>query len=367
MKRMLFVVWIVVFLTALPAFAQPESVVIEPGYSGARVQFSPDGSLLAVFPDAGFMQAMEFVPNPLTTAVLLYDPATGEQLRMLTGARDYIGSLIFTPDGAQVIGLSMNGDLLTWDTASGALQHNVRLPIFGQRPALFWHPQTGELVIPSLNRTHTTYLTVDPVTGASTLLVHHPDFTQFGEWWARTANMGGKTAEDHIIVPFRYSDAVADLPLQGDEVWVVTPMDEVALLSLGTGEAQVLREAEDVPMFSIRDLVATDSGLVAYTVGSEDTMVVFDLTTGDVREIPVEDDTALLSPDGEQIAQFNADRNGLILSDSDGAKTESWLLADGLETVRPLLRLRFSPDGSRLAVAGAQNSDEQSVILVYDL
>jgi hypothetical protein len=92
-----------------------------------------------------------------------------------------------------------------------------------------------------------------------------------------------------------------------------------------------------------------------------------DLTTGDVREIPVEHRSALLSPDGEHIAQFNADRTGLILSSVDGEKVQAWPLPSGLEAVSPLARLRYSPDGSRLVVTGVQNAEEESVILVYDL
>lgn len=44
----------VVLVAALPAAAQSDPLLIEPGFSGPRAEFSPDGAQIAVLQDANF-------------------------------------------------------------------------------------------------------------------------------------------------------------------------------------------------------------------------------------------------------------------------------------------------------------------------
>ncbi len=356
-----------ILLAALPAAAQSDPLLIETGFSGPRAEFSPDGTQIAVLQDTNFAIAFETVPTPGETAIHLYDAATGEMTETLLGARDFVSALLFTPDGAQVLALLANGDLLTWDATSGALLTAVRTPLLGPRGLLFWHPLTGELVAASPNVSHTSYLNVDPATGALTLLTTNIPIPTYSDFRTAQEERESRIYNDIIVVPAPHTEALAGLPLTGDEVWTVDVQGKVSLLSLGTGETQVLREGDPQPMFAITELVATESGLVGFGVSNEDTFYILDLANQERTDIPIEHSSALLSPDGEQMAQYNADSTAVLLTAIEGEKVQTLALPDGLETVRPLLRLRYSPDGSRLIAGGLRDANEQGVIVVYDL
>lgn len=368
MKRWLAFVtlWMVVVLVALPAGAQSGPLAIPTIFGNPRIEFSPDGGQMAVFEDANYAWAMEITPTEDARTVMLYDPATGDHLTSLAGASDFLASLVFTPDGTQVIGLAANGEVLTWDAASGELVATARTPLLNPRAPLFWHPQTGELVVALPNLSHTSYASLDPTTGALTFLTHNLPITTYTDWMDSQEERGPRAYNDLIVVPAPHSEALAGLPLAGDEVWTANPQGQVALLSLGTGEAQILREGDEYPMFNVNDIVATPSGLVGYTVGNEDTLFIFDLVSGEETEIAVEHRSALLSPDGRQIAQYNADETGLLLSAVDGSKTSELAFPEGLSAgPRAFLRVRFSPDGARLVATGLKDADDQSVIAVF--
>ena len=358
---------LVLLLVVLPVAAQAEPVMIETGFTGPRAEFSPDGRWIAVLEDASFAAAMEEVPTRDNTAIELYDAATGELVTSLTGANDFVASLLFTPDGAQLLGLAANGVLLTWDTASGELLSAARTPLIGTRTPLFWHPQTGELIAAAQNTSHTSYEHLGSTSGALSLLITNPSFVTYGDWRALQDERTSRIYNDIVVVPAPHSDALAELPLTGDEVWTVDVQGQVALLSLGTGALQVLREGSDTPTLDIRDLVVTESGLVSFAIAREDTLYVYDLTNGNETEIAIESPTALLSPDGAQVAQYNDEATALLLTDVAGGAVQKVALPDGLTTQRPLMRLRFSPDGSQLLVAGLLNADEQGVIAIYGL
>ena len=246
--------------------------------------------------------------------------------------------------------------------------HTSRIPVFNTRTPLFWHPQTGQLVVALQNLTHTAYMTLDPTSGALTLLTYNLPVTTYSEFMAWQGERGSLVYNDTIVVPVPRSDALADLPLTGDEVWTVNPQGQIALLSLGSGESNVLRQGDDVPMFVINDLVATESGLLGFTVENESTVNLFDLTTGEETSVPAEHRSARLSPDGTRIAQYSTDATSLLLSSVDGAETQKISLPEGLAPGRPfMMRLRFSADGSRLAALGLQDANEQQHVVIYDL
>lgn len=66
---------------------------------------SPDGSILAI----GLGTYKPGVPAP-DAAIVLYDVATGEELRRLTGHTDSVVSLAFSPDGTYLASGSSDGD-----------------------------------------------------------------------------------------------------------------------------------------------------------------------------------------------------------------------------------------------------------------
>jgi hypothetical protein len=99
--------------TTVATLASPHEASADTAWLGASPRFSPDGRVLAV-------------PSFRSSGTMLYDAATGAELRRLDGLFDgfqvsRIGiDLGFSPDGRHYALVS--GDLLgVWDTGSGAL------------------------------------------------------------------------------------------------------------------------------------------------------------------------------------------------------------------------------------------------------
>jgi WD40 repeat protein len=89
--------------------------------------FSPDGKALAC---AGAWDDSSFLPGnfniqgvEVTTKkgylVLLWDPATGKEIRRFEGLRDKVRSVAFSPDGKKLAAAARDGQVCLWDAATG--------------------------------------------------------------------------------------------------------------------------------------------------------------------------------------------------------------------------------------------------------
>jgi WD40 repeat protein len=89
--------------------------------------FAPDSKALAcagAWDDSSFLpgnfniQGVEVTPKK-GYLVLLWDPATGKEIRRFEGLRDKVRSVAFSPDGKRLAAAARDGQVCLWDVATG--------------------------------------------------------------------------------------------------------------------------------------------------------------------------------------------------------------------------------------------------------
>jgi len=81
-----------------------------------EMAFSPHGARLAAASGSG-----EPPPREADTTVPIWDVDTGELVLVLTGHRDQVNSVTFSPDGARLATGSYDGTVRVWDAATGEM------------------------------------------------------------------------------------------------------------------------------------------------------------------------------------------------------------------------------------------------------
>jgi WD40 repeat protein len=102
-----------------------EPVVLEGRRAGQvlSVAFSPDGNTLA---------AAEFGKS---RAIRLWDVKTGKEAAFIPGVKDDFRTVLFTPDGKQLIGCVANGAIRVWQVAEFPFQPESLCISFSPAPA----------------------------------------------------------------------------------------------------------------------------------------------------------------------------------------------------------------------------------------
>ncbi|MDE2827370.1 MAG: hypothetical protein OXL40_08695 [Bacteroidota bacterium] len=95
------------FALSVPAAGQTIWTIGETGHASSvnSVVFSPDGTQL--------------VSGSYDDTIRLWDVATGQEVRRFEGHRDWVNSVVFSPDGAQLASGSDDDTIRLWDVATG--------------------------------------------------------------------------------------------------------------------------------------------------------------------------------------------------------------------------------------------------------
>jgi WD40 repeat protein len=308
-------------------------------------RLSPDGHTLAVIDNVNMHADYEVVPAHLP--IQLVDLDTGEVTR-LTGFTDYAWDVAFTPDGARLVSLHGNGEIIVWDVASRTeIDHFWGVP--GMRGiAILPDGNTAIIRLPTLwAQLNRWDLTTGTITGIWT--IHYDTYAEFN------AQMSGGGIPEGIA-------ALAAAP---DGTWlaVASTYGRIWRWDATTGQPTVLVDTDNtLPMLNVMNLTFTSDGSsLIYWDRQANVINVVDAATGAVKEpipVNVRFDPAV-SADGSRIIWLDKD-SGTFKQWQDGTTSDltvdlsSVSLPDGVTMApsSPTPAMFLTPDGKRLIFTG---------------
>jgi WD40 repeat protein/serine/threonine protein kinase len=318
-------------------------------------------------------------------AVRLWDLGKGELLAVMTGHRNRVGSVAFSPDGTRIASASLDQTVRVWDAASGQPVAVLRGHTSHVISAIF-SPDGRRIVSTSDDGTLRLWETArgEPISvlqghaGGVGACAYSPD----GKWLAsasldHTVRLWDMARVERNGALRGHESFVYDVAFSPDGVHIGSAAwdNSVRLWDVNTGRQAALFQG---PGRRDRGQRRSDDGLVALdpgsymlalawspdgsqlVTGSRDSKVQFwDVKAGDLRrtvQLPGDGvDSLAFSSDGKRVAAAL----GNAVPGLKGDCSVYILDAECGETLRTLaghidgvLAVRFAPDGRRLASAG---------------
>lgn len=265
------------------------------------ITFSPDGKRLAAGDD--------------DKLVKVWDAVTGEELFTLSGHTSYVEDIAFSPDGTRIATASSDKTAKLWDALNG--QDLYTITDHADRVSgVSFSPDGKRLITASHDNTvkvrdaETGQVLLTPQGDAGYMGVYSPDGTRFFT-----------SSSDNVTY----------------KMWDAATGKELFAISLG-----------DIASF----VFSTDGKRLVFG-GQNGDLTVWDSLTGEkllTVTTPIFIDVWTLSPDGIHAATVNEDWMTRVWDLSPKGSRELFtLVPHGGDWVR---RVRYSPDGTRLATAG---------------
>jgi WD40 repeat protein/tRNA A-37 threonylcarbamoyl transferase component Bud32 len=281
---------------------------------GDCVAFSPDGQRLACSSTDQPMK-LEGAATGQNRTVKLFDAATGQLIRTLTGHTDQVWSVAFRPDGRRIASGSGDRTVKVWDAATGQLFHTL----------------TGHSDV-----VHSVVYSPD----GRTLFSAGADRT-VKLWDAATGQLIRTLSTGHLGTV----NCVACSP-DGRRLASASDDQTVIVWDTTTGLAALILIGHTL---SIRSVGYSPDGRILASASADKTVKLWDAATGQ-ETLTLTGHTAnvegvVFSPDGRRLASAGSDGTVKVWDTATGQETLTLkeMPRAGAQTVA------FSPDGWRIA------------------
>ncbi len=304
------------------------------GY-GEDVDYSPDGTLLAVPIARSDTDFALFPKYALPGAVLLFNPKDGSLIRSLEGHTAGVFSVDFNKDGSRLVSASFDKTARIWDVQSGALlmtlEHETQVytaDFSGDDKLIASGTNNGQIVIwDASNGTRLREFNLPEVEGAVAQVQFSPD-------------------NSLLAVQYR----------ENKRIYMLDPL---------TGELKMtLSGHEDI----VRDFDYTSDGARFVSVGDDAKIIIWDLRAG------IPDSGRLIARFSDHLATifsvtFSADGKKLLSAGADGV-VKVWELQDErTQTWRVVYTLRayaFANDDTVLDIEISPTDEVHVVAIIND-
>ena len=297
----------------------------------------------------------------------VWDARTGASLAALTGNRDGISQAAFSPDGSRIVSASHNGLIHVWPTKTGA----TPAILSGHEGAVLgvaWSPDGQHIVSAGSDKTVRVW-TADGRPGATmrghdaavNAVVYSPDGRTIVSASAdKTLRVWDVTSGQGVAVLNGHTDAVRSVGISADGRRIVSGSSD--------GTVRVWR------MPQVRPFVRPDNWGANHVAASADLNRVATVAGGSVQVWSQSSADAIASIVGPEFRSHDSSSGALSMS-ADGRRIvwntgddaiRVWSVGEPNATVlgrhgRSVTALAVSPDGTRVASAAVQDTENHTV------
>jgi WD40 repeat protein len=333
--------------------------------NGINGVLSPDGRIAAAYTFAVLVD--QDLPFEATlTDIALYSTPDLESLGTLSGASDFVGAAVFSPDSTQLITLHLNGDLIIWDIVSQSIVSERFIGLMGIQSAslladgrtlvLNVGSQIGQIIFYDLESDVITHI----------LTTRFERFAELQKSFGADMFLRGQLG----IVAFAASE-------DGSRLFTANQNDQIDVWDVASSTViQTLRPANpDLPMrLNIRQLVlSADEGTLYYQFHEERLLSAIDLSTGEEQVIAegVQGGIAYL-PGSDLFAWMGlpdevAQTVSLYTKAGDSEASLHSTFPASLNYRVPVSQLYLTPDGQQVIFSGITINAIGDGIAVLDL